>query len=119
MRAEERKKGDGGSGRKEGRRAEGGVAREEGEERKSTKGSRKEKRMGCKREMWMHWGAGEVTYTLLEGCAEERETARERSGEVDTKVKGLMTTPVLSRLIPVPEPYPVSTEEINQSIFWF
>lgn len=33
----------------EGRRAEGGVAREEGEERKSTKASRKERRMGCRR----------------------------------------------------------------------
>lgn len=62
----------------EGRRAEGGVAREEGGERKSTKGSRKERRMDCRRtrerEMWRD---GEV----LEGCGEERERERERGQE--------------------------------------
>lgn len=41
-------------------------------------------------------GAGGVTYALLEGCAEERE----RSGEVDSKVKG----PNPSPLTPNPTP---------------
>lgn len=84
------------------------MAREEGEKRKSTK--RKERRMGYgrlrEREMWMHWGPGGVTCMLLEGCAEKRETEREREvrrGGQEGEGR-LMTTPVPSPLTPIPEP---------------
>lgn len=71
--------------REEGGRAEGGVARGEGEERKSTKGSGKERsrRLGGEREMWMHeegrGGWRSDVRTVGGMCWRERE--RERGQE--------------------------------------
>lgn len=61
----------------EGRRAEGGVAREEGEERKHKRFKKGEKD-GLQEKCGCTGGAGEVTYTLLEGCGEERDRGQER-----------------------------------------